>query len=116
MDWTMILEAIWIFINSPAGVALSVAVAIWAMNRVYAARPDWRKHQGTIIAAIKYAEKTIPNDSYNKSVKRLDEALGYVIKVIEAAQSKPVTPAEIIELKEGIQVSHAELEAEGIIQ
>jgi len=56
------------------------------------------------------AEKAIPDDVENKAFKRLNEALQYVVRVYEEARGAPPTLKQIDELKEGIQIKHAELE------
>lgn len=101
--------AVWPFLLSPAFVGLIALV----IARMFAARPLWEKYAGTIIAGIKYAEKQVPDDSPNKSVQRLDAALKYVLRVYEQTKGAAATPAEAQQLAEGIQITHADLEAAG---
>ena len=67
-----------------------------------------RIREGTIIAAVKYAEKTIPDGSPNVSQARLDEALKYVLAVYAKADAQAV--------KEGIQITHERMEAGGVLK
>jgi hypothetical protein len=113
MDTHEILRAIWTAMNSPAGVTVMAAVFLWLLNRLYAAKPAWQAFEGTIIAAVKWAEKEIPDDNPNKGFARLDAALNYVLKVYEEARGKPADTKTKAELREGIQIVHAELEATG---
>ena len=112
MDVTAILETVWSVMNSPAIIALLAGGLLWLLNKFYAAKPAWQPMEGTIIAAVKWAEKEIPDDTPNKALVRLNAALGYVVKVYEQARG-PATEQVKAELREGIQIVHAELEAAG---
>ena len=113
MNWTTIARMVWGILNSPAGITVMAAVTLWILNRVFARRPLWATFEGTIIAAVKWAEREIPDDTPDKAFNRLNAALGYVIKVYEEARGKTPDARTKQELKEGIQVVHAELEAAG---
>ena len=113
MNWTAFLQVAWDVVNSPAVIALMAGGLLWLLNRLYAARPAWQAFEGTIIAAVKWAEKEIPDDTPNKAFNRLNAALNYVIKVYEEARGKPADAQTKQELREGIQIVHAELEASG---
>ena len=116
MDGKGILETVWAVLNSPAGIAAIAGLILWLLNRRYAAKPAWAKYEGAIISGIKYAEKQIPNDAANKSLARLDAALGYVLKVYQEANKRSASAKEIAEIKDGISVVHNELEAEGTLK
>ena len=113
MNWTAFLQVAWDVVNSPAVIALMAGGLLWLLNRLYAAKPAWQAFEGTIIAAVKWAEKEIPDDTPNKAMGRLDAALNYVLKVYEEARGKPADTQTKQELREGIQIVHAELEASG---
>ena len=115
MNVKAILEVIWEAINSPVGIAAIAAVALWLLNRLYAAKPGWAKYEGAIISGIKFAEKQIPDDADNKSLARLDAALRYVLKVYQEMNNRTASPKEVAELKEGISIVHNELEAQGTL-
>ena len=108
-----IFEAIWNALNSPVGVAAVAGLALWLLNRLYAAKPGWAKYEGAIIAGVKFAEKEIPDDTPSAGLRRLDAALRYVLKVHREINNRPVKPSEMAQLREGIQIKHAELEAAG---
>jgi hypothetical protein len=110
-----IATAAWVFANSPAGIALIASVAVFIMNAVYARKPEWKKYEGTIIAAIKRAEKAIPDDADNKSAARLDAALRYVIAVYAAREGREPTAAQEAALIEAIQIKHADIEGPEIL-
>ena len=113
MNWTAFLQVAWDVVNSPAVIALMAGALLWLLNRLYAAKPAWQAFEGTIIAAVKWAEKEIPDDTPNKAMSRLDAALNYVLKVYEEARGTPADTQTKLELREGIQIIHAELEASG---
>ena len=115
MNWTGILEALWNALNSPAGIAAMAGLLLWLLNRLYAGRPAWQKFEGAIISAVKFAEKEIPDDAQNKSLRRLDAALRYVVKVYEEARGRAATAKEMADLTEGIRITHAKLEAAGTL-
>ena len=114
MNWTTILQVAWDVVNSPAGITVMAGGLLWLLNRLYAAKPAWQDFEGTIIAAVKWAEKEIPDDASNKAVKRLDAALAYVLKVYEDARGTADARTRQ-EMREGIQIVHAELEASGTL-
>ncbi|MFA5265156.1 MAG: hypothetical protein WC378_15140 [Opitutaceae bacterium] len=111
MNWETIFTTIWSLLNSAMGVAVVAGVVLYILNKVYGKKPDWKKYEGTIIAAVKWAEKQIPDDSPNKAAARLDEALKYVLKIHAEVENRQTTAAELAVLREGIQIVHAELEA-----
>lgn len=115
MDWNDIGQIVWKLMNSPTVITLLAGGLLWLLNRLYAARPAWRAFEGTIIAGVKWAEKQIPDDSANTALSRLDTALVYVLKVYTATNGKNASARVTAELREGIQIIHAELEASGAL-
>ncbi|NLX97606.1 MAG: hypothetical protein GXY83_15670 [Rhodopirellula sp.] len=106
------MEALLNILNQPIVIAAFAALVLWALNALYAKKPAWKKYEGTIIAGIKWAEKQIPDNSDNTSVQRLNAAMQYVCKVIEKYEGD-LTPAQKAELEQGVQITHAKLEADG---
>ena len=113
MNWNMVIQVAWDVLNSPAAIALAAAGLLWLLNRLYAAKPAWQAFEGTIIAAVKWAEKEIPDDTPNKAFNRLNAALNYVLKVYEQSRGRPADEQTKQNLREGIQIVHAQLEASG---
>ena len=113
MNWNMVIQVAWDVLNSPAAIALAAAGLIWLLNRLYAAKPAWQAFEGTIIGAVKWAEKEIPDDTPNKAFNRLNAALNYVLKVYEQSRGRPADEQTKQSLREGIQIVHAQLEASG---
>lgn len=101
---------VWTILNSPVAIAAISAALIWLLSRLYTAKPFWRRYEGTLIAAVKYAEHLIPDNTTNVSLRRLDCALQYAIKVIEGYLERTPTQAEINSIREGIQLTHSDLE------
>ena len=116
MNWETIFQSVWELLNSPVGIAAIAGLALWLLNRLYAAKPAWQKYEGAIISGIKYAEKQIPDDADNKSLAKLDAALRYVLKVYQEVNNRTATAKEVAELKDGISIVHNELEAEGTLK
>ena len=86
-----------------------VSVLIFAVNKLYAKKPIWRQYEGIFTQAVKMAEKAIPDDSKNKSVRRLDTALKYANKLLAEYKVK-TTDADIVN---GIEIIHNEQEQSG---
>ena len=100
-------------LNSPIGITAVAGVILFGLNKLYAKNPKWRKYEGSLIAAVKYAEKAIDDKTENKGLRRLDAALDYAIKVLETTEKKRVSKKVIADLKEGIQLTHHKLEETG---
>jgi hypothetical protein len=111
-----ILETIWNAINAPAGITLLAGGLLWGLNALYAKVPGWKKYEGTIISAVRFAEKEIPDSTSNKSLKRLDVALNLVLKVYEETTGKPASDKIAADLTEGIKIVHSRLESEGMLK
>ena len=90
------------------------AVVFLLMNKVSPLNKAWSKYEGTIITGIKLAEKVISDDSPNAGLRRLDEALNFVLQNYAEQNGGKQPPDSLArELKEGIQIKHAELERLG---
>ena len=68
------LGIVWDVMNSPAGITAMAGVFLWLLNRLYAKKPLWKRFEGSIISAVRFAEKEIPDDTPGKSLARLDAA------------------------------------------
>jgi hypothetical protein len=105
-------DTVWAYLNSPLGITVVGAVVAFLIAKLFAAKPGWAKYQGTIISAIRYAEKAIPDGSPNTSIARLDAALKYVLAVIEESEKRTPSEAEQAILKDGISLLHSGVEQE----
>lgn len=105
------METVLEILNSNAVVAAIVSAVIYLLNKLYVKKPTWQKYEGTIISAVRAAEKMIPNDAENKSLARLDAALKYVVKTFEDVEKRRISDKEIAEIKEGISIVHNRIEA-----
>ena len=113
MDVMEIITGIWSAINSPLGISIVAIASGGVLGKLFLTKPMWQAFEGTIIAGIKYAEKSIPDSTKNRAAKRLDEALKYVLAVHREITRRGAKPAEVVNLREGIQIKHAELEVDG---
>ena len=108
-----ILTMVWAFLNSAFGLGMVVTAVVWIGAKIYAAHPSWHKYEGSIIEAVKYAEKAIPDDTENKAARKFDCALRYVLKIHNDVENRTATPLDVAKLSEGIRIVQAELEANG---
>ena len=115
MSGKEMLELVWTVLNSPLGYMATAGILIWLLNRLYADRPAWAAYEGSIITAVKFAEKEIPDGTENSGLARLDLALKYVLNVYEAVQGRRAGAAAEANLKEGVQIVHDKLEASGTL-
>lgn len=102
MNW----ETAWGIVNSPVVISLLASLLVLALNALYARKPLWKQYEGTIASAIRYAEKAAPTGS------KLDLALDFVLKVYEQRTGSAPTAKVATELKEAIQVAHAQTDPE----
>jgi len=109
------MQTIWTLINTPAGITLIASVLLYLLNRLYAAKPLWQQYEGTIVSAIRTAEKLVPDDTPNRGLAKFDQALQFVIEVFEARNKRQPTVLEKAILKEGINLKHNELAIEGAL-
>lgn len=109
------LELLWNVLNSPAVITALAGLLLYGLNKLYDKKPGWSQYEGTIISAVRYAEKVIPDSSESKSLAKLDKALKYVLEVYESKEGKPASDKVKSELREGIQIIHTELEASGAL-
>ena len=118
MDVNGILEALGNFFNSSFGFALvwaaMVGVFVWLTSRYNPFQEAWKKYEGSIITGIKLAEKQIDDDTPNAGLAKLDAALRFVLKAYAEANGGKQPSAKLVEeIKQGIQVKHAELDRFG---
>jgi hypothetical protein len=111
-----LLDLLWVFLNSAPGVAVVSAGLLAALNALYARKPAWARYEGTIIAAIRAAEKAIPDGVPMKSAERLDKALKFVLAVYAQREGREASPGVVAALAEAIQVTHSKLEAQGALE
>ena len=115
MTMEKVLGIVWDVMNSPAGITAMAGVFLWLLNRLYAKKPLWKRFEGSIISAVRFAEKEIPDDTPGKGLARLNAALKYVLRVYEEAKGRKADAGAVHELKEGIQVVHDRLDTAGTL-
>ena len=102
----MNFETIMQLLNSPLVISGIAAVVLWGLTKLYTKKPLWEAYEGTIISAVKWAEKLIDDDTENAGLKKLDEALKYAVGVYESYTKKRASAKVVQELKEGVQIVH----------
>ena len=96
----------WEIVNSPMVIAVMGSVLVLILNAIYAKKPLWKQYEGSIATAIRMAEKAAPQGG------KLDMALDLVLKVYESRTGSSPTPEVASQLKEAIQVAHANTDPE----
>ena len=110
-----IWQTIWEAINSPIGIAAVAALVLWAINKLYLAKPEWQKYEGLVIQAVRWAEKEIPDDSANAGLHRFDKALQYILKVYLQNEGKVAPESLVASFRDGLSIVHNALESEGAL-
>ena len=118
MNVNGIIEALGQFFNSPFGFALiwaaMVGFFIFLASRLNPFQDAWKKYEGSIITGIKLAEKQIPDDTPNAGLAKLDAAMRFVLKAYAEANSGKQPSAKLVEeIRQGIQIKHADLDRFG---
>ena len=111
MNWNIVLGIVWTALNSPVGITAVASVALWALNKLYAWRPEWQAYEGAIIKGVRWAEKEIPDNAENKYVRRADLALQYALKAYERINGYRASDRMREQLAQGVEVVHVELQA-----
>lgn len=98
---------------SSAGIATVIGALLWFARSLFGNTPKWAAFEGAIIEAVRLAEKVIPDDAENKSVRRLNSALVRVIAEYRERTGKTATRKVAFDFREGIRIVHTELAATG---
>ncbi|MFW6153737.1 MAG: hypothetical protein ACOC95_00805 [Planctomycetota bacterium] len=118
MDVTAIFDSLNTFFNSPVGFAVlwatMVGLFMFLASRFNPFQATWKAWEGSIITGIKLAEKEIDDDTPNAGLAKLDAALRFVLKAYAEANGGKQPSAKVVEqLKQGIQITHADLDRFG---
>ena len=85
------MDSFWEIIETGAGVAVVASVMAFILKIIFQYKPEAKtwidRIDPYLDAAIKMAEKAIPDDSGNKSIERLNKAVDYLIAVREAMKN-----------------------------
>ena len=115
MTMDIVLVGVWALMNSPVGVSVVASIALWMVNKVYAAKPEWQAYEGALIQAVRWAEKEIPDEADNKYLRKADLALQYALKAYERMNGYRAGDRMREQLAQGVEVVHADLEAAGVL-
>ena len=139
MDTMTTLQLLTDFFNSGLGFALLWLLMFWAFlwlaSKFNPFQEQWKQWEGSIITAIKLAEKQIPDDTApgshpgshpgstpannpgSSGLAKLDAALRFVLKAYADANRGKQPPNSMVEqIKQGIQIKHADLERSGALE
>ena len=106
---------IWELVNSPFFVTTVATVVVFLLNKLYGSKPEWKKYEGSIIQAIRWAEKAIPDGTENKHMERFKHAFQYVLNVFAEVEKRQPSLEEERGLRDGIEIVCAELSAKEIV-
>ena len=113
-----LLEILSLLLNSVLGVLLGMALVItsvfWLLSKLDPFHDQWRQWEGSIITAIKLAEKQVPSETPHAGATKLNTALDHVLKDYAAANGgKKPNKRLAQQLRQGIQTKHADLDRFG---
>ena len=118
MNAETIINALGQFFSSGFGFAVTWAAVvgffIFLASKLNPFQEAWKKYEGSIITGIKLAEKQIPDDTPNAGLAKLDAALRFVLNAYaEANNGKQPSDKLVEEIKQGIQITHNDLDRFG---
>ena len=101
------------FLLSNTGMAMVGGAFSWLVAKVIKKKPRVQmileEYEGSIISAVKLSEKAINDDTENKSMRRLNFALTYVLQAYELRTGKVASEVVKAEFAENINKVHAVL-------
>lgn len=78
-------EWLWAFLNSPVGVTIIGGFFAYLLGKVVTAKPEWEtvfnRYRGLFFDAVRAAEKAVPDNAENKTARKADEALKWLLKI-----------------------------------
>lgn len=101
------------YLWSSAGIAAVIGSLLWFARRLFGDTPRWAAFEGAIIEAVRLAEKVIPDDAENKSVRRLNNALKRVLSEYTERTGKAPSRKVAFDFREGIRIVHDVMSASG---
>jgi len=115
-----IFESVVAFFETSIGTAIAWAgvlgLFLFLASKLNPIQAAWKAYEGTIISAIKATEKAIPDSSVGGMAK-LDQALRFVLRGYrEANRGESASDKMMESLRQGIQITHDKLEAEGTLK
>jgi uncharacterized membrane protein YccC len=114
----MILDILSTLLNSVIGILLGmVAVFVtvfWLLNKLDPFNDRWRQWEGSIITAIKRAEKEVSPEIPHAGQIKLNAAMDHVLKDYALANGGKRPSRRLSrQLRQGIQTKHADLDRFG---
>ena len=104
-----VLKTIQAFLSTPEGIALIVAVTSWVIKKFVIEKKKewWESWSGLIVQTIKICDKVCQGKD---SLAKYQWVFDTILKAIEAAQGKPLSEENKIQLGNVINLTHDELE------
>jgi hypothetical protein len=96
--------------------ALFGCLGAWIVALVFTRKPEWRKYEGMIITAIKFAEASIPSSgNENSGLAKARCALDSFVRQYAEHYGQPPTDAVLAAVRAAIPVVHDQLDANGTL-
>jgi len=113
-----LLEILSTLLNSVIGVLLGMAFVIttvfWLLSKLDPFHDQWRQWEGSIITAIKLAEKKVSDEIPHAGQIKLNTAMDHVLKDYALANGGKRPSRRLArQLRQGIQTKHADLDRFG---
>lgn len=105
-----ILILVWEFLQTGTGMMVSGFIILFMLNKIFDAKPSWKKYEGFMIAAIKQAEKWVPDGTGNKGLQKADKALKYFIESYEKAKGKTPSRKLLSDVQNGMPIVHHKID------
>ncbi len=104
-----IVDQIMAGLQTNAGITFILAIWSFIMAKLFTKKPKWRlyyeKYKGSLIEAVRLAEKAGPDDAENKAALRADAAMKLILKVVQQDEKNP----DVVALHDALNVTHNEL-------
>ncbi|MEX0978409.1 MAG: hypothetical protein WDZ48_06140 [Pirellulales bacterium] len=96
------------------GMTLVITTGFWLLSKLDPFNDQWRQWEGSIITAIKLAEKEIPEDAPHSGLTKLNTAMDHVLQDYALAHGGKRPSRRLVrQLRQGIQTKHADLDRFG---
>ena len=90
-----------------------MGVTFYVFNKFVPINRPWHPYEGAITTAIKVAEKAVPSGRSDTAAQRLEEAMRHLVQAYRDQHGRRPSNKLLRELREGVQLTHAQLERTG---
>jgi hypothetical protein len=90
-----------------------IGATLYAFNKFIPFNQPWHPYEGAITTAIKVAEKAVPSGRPDTAAQRLEEAMRHLVQAYRDQYGRRPSKKLLRQLREGVQLTHAQLERTG---